>query len=187
MSRTVLHGRCMGGLYPFPSLEQSTTKCVLSAIKPSINQWHEHLGHSSMVVVKRVLDENKLAFSRESTPDAVCDTCQCSKSHQLPFSRSSSMSKAPLELIYSDVWGPTLNSVSKNNYYVSFVEDFSKFTWIFLLKHTSKVFAKSQLFQTHVERLLDRKIVAMHTNWGGEYEKLNSFFTRIGIFHCLIS
>jgi hypothetical protein len=151
MSRTILHGRCMGGLYPFPSLEQSTTKCVFSAINPLINWWHECLGHSSMVVVKRVLDENKLAFSRESTPDAVCDACQCSKSHQLPFSRSSSMSKAFLELIYSYVWGPTLNSVSKNNYYVSFVEDFSKFTWIFLLKHTFEVFAKSQLFQTHVE------------------------------------
>jgi hypothetical protein len=95
------------------------------------------------------------------------------------------MSKAPLELIYSDVWGPTLNSVSKNNYYVSFIEDFSMFTWIFLLKHTSELFAKSQLFQTHVEGLLDSKIVAMHTNWGGEYGKLNSFFTHIGISHCV--
>jgi hypothetical protein len=35
-----------------------------------------------------------------------------------------------------------------------------------------------------VERLLNRKIIAMQTDWGGgEYEKLNSFFTRIGIAH----
>jgi hypothetical protein len=60
--RTPLCGRCRGGLYPFHSLEQSTTKCVLSTIKPSINWWHERLGHPSMVIVQRVLDENKLAF-----------------------------------------------------------------------------------------------------------------------------
>jgi hypothetical protein len=181
--RTLLRDRCRGGIYPFPSLEQSTTKCVLSAIKPSINRWHERLGHPSIVVVQKVLDENKLAFSRESTLGTVCDACQSVKSHQLPFSRSSSVSSAPLELISSNVWGPAPNSVSKYNYYVNFVDDFSKFTWIFLLKHKPKVFAKFQLFQTYVECLLDRKIVAMHTDWGGEYEKLNSFFTCIGIAH----
>jgi hypothetical protein len=32
-----------------------------------------------------------------------------------------------------------------------------------------------------VERLFDRKTIAMQTDWGGEYEKLNSFFTKVGI------
>jgi hypothetical protein len=34
-----------------------------------------------------------------------------------------------------------------------------------------------------VERLFDRKIISMQTNWGGEYEKLNPSFTKIGISH----
>ena len=34
-----------------------------------------------------------------------------------------------------------------------------------------------------VERMFDRKIIAMQTDWGGEYKKLNSFFQRIGISH----
>jgi hypothetical protein len=52
-----------------------------------------------------------------------------------------------------------------------------------LLKHKSEVFEKFHLFQQHVERLLNRKIVSMQTDWGGEYQKLNSFFSRIGITH----
>jgi hypothetical protein len=49
--KVLLHGRCRGGLYPFPSLEQSTTKYVLSTVKPSIMRWHERLGHPSMTIV----------------------------------------------------------------------------------------------------------------------------------------
>jgi hypothetical protein len=33
-----------------------------------------------------------------------------------------------LELVYSDVWGPALESVARYKYYVSFINDFSKFT-----------------------------------------------------------
>jgi transposase len=43
------------------------------------------------------------------------------------------------------------------------------------------VFQKFRDFQLHVERLFDKKILAMQIDWGGEYEKLNSFFQRVGI------
>jgi hypothetical protein len=45
-----------------------------------------------------------------------------------------------------------------------------------LLKKKSDVFQKFQDFQQHGECLFDRKILAMQTDWGGEYQKLNSFF-----------
>jgi len=63
---------------------------------------------------------------------------------------------------------------------VSFIDDFSKFTWVYLLKFKSEVFQK---FQALVERLFDRKILAMQTDCGGEYHKLNSFFAKAGIAH----
>jgi hypothetical protein len=109
----------------------------------------------------------------------VNDVCQQAKSHQLPYPKSSSFLSHPLELIYSDVWGPAPESVGRFKYYVSFIDDFSKFTWIYLLKHKSEVFQK---FQTLVEQLFDHKIITTQIDWGDEYEKLNSF-TRIGISH----
>jgi hypothetical protein len=113
----------------------------------------------------------------------VCDACQQGKSHQLPFPKSVSVSKTPLELVFSDVWGPAPTSAGKHNYYVSFIDDFSKFIWIYLLQHKSEVFQKFYDFEAHVERLFDRKVLAMQTDWGGEYHKLRNFFERIGISH----
>ena len=80
------------------------------------------------------------------------------------------MSRAPLELVFSDVWGPTPTYVGKNNFYVSFIDDYSKFTWIYLLRHKSEAFQRFHDFQNIVERMFDRKIVAMQTDWGGEYQ-----------------
>jgi hypothetical protein len=34
--RVLMHGKCRGGLYPFPSLEQSSSKCLLSVVRPSL-------------------------------------------------------------------------------------------------------------------------------------------------------
>jgi len=81
------------------------------------------------------------------------------------------------------VWGPAPKSVGHYQYYVSFIDDFSKFTWIFLLKNRSDVYQVFLDFQKLVERQFNRKIMTMQTDWGGEYQKLNSFFKQIGIIH----
>jgi hypothetical protein len=54
----------------------------------------------------------------------ICDACQKGKSHQLPYPKSSSVSTTPLELVFSDVWGPAPSSVGHYSYYVSFIDDF---------------------------------------------------------------
>jgi hypothetical protein len=149
-----------------------SNKLCFSAIKPSTEQWHVWLGHPSFKIVGRVLSSNNLPFmSNKNSVSHVCDACQQTKSHQLPFPMSISISKAPLELVFSDVWGPGPSSVGRNNYYVSFIDDFSKFTWVYLLKHKSEVFQKFKDFQ------------ADGAGEGGEYHKLSSFFEHVGITH----
>ena len=45
----------------------------------------------------------------------------------------------------------------EKKYYVSFIDDYSKFTWIYLLKYKSEVFSIFQEFHKLVERQFDRK------------------------------
>ena len=67
--------------------------------------------------------------------------------------------------MFSDVWGPAhQNQLGEKKYYVSFIDDYSKFTWIYLLKYKFEVFHKFQEFRARVERLFDRKILAMQTD-----------------------
>jgi histone deacetylase 1/2 len=85
--------------------------------------------------------------------------------------------------MYSDVWGPAQTSVSGHSYYVSLIDGYSRFTWLYLLKRKNDVFDIFLQFQRHVERLLSRKIKHVQTDWGGEYIKLNQFFSNNGISH----
>lgn len=117
----------------------------------------------------------------------MCDACQQTKSHQLPYPKSTSISTRPLELVFFDVWGPAPDSMGRYKYNVSFIDDFSKFTWIYFLKFKSEVFQKFQEFQNLVERLFDRKIITLQSDWGGEYEKLHSFFTKLGVPHLVLA
>jgi hypothetical protein len=66
---------------------------------------------------------------------------------------------------------------------VSFIDDYSKFTWIYLLHHKSEINKYFLEFHKLVERMLDRKIIVVQSDWGEEYEKLNSFFQSVGITH----
>jgi histone deacetylase 1/2 len=81
------------------------------------------------------------------------------------------------------VWGHAPSSVGKYTYYVSFIDDYSKFFWIYLLKKNSDVFQVFHNYQQLVERQFGTKILALQSDWGGEYEKLNSFFQKVGIEH----
>jgi hypothetical protein len=55
--------------------------------------------------------------------DAICHACQLDKNHRLPFHLSSSVSEDPLDLLFTDVWGPSLElSINGNHYYICFVD-----------------------------------------------------------------
>jgi histone deacetylase 1/2 len=113
----------------------------------------------------------------------VCDACQRAKSHQLPYTASHRVSTMPLELIHSDVWGKAIVSSGGYQYYVSFIDDYSHFCWIYLLKHKSDVEQVFYAFQAHVELLLEAKIKAVQSDWGGEYHRLNAYFKHTGVSH----
>jgi histone deacetylase 1/2 len=148
--KVLLQGRCKGGLYPL-HYTSNPRKQALSAAKPSTSRWHSCLGHPSFEVVHRVISEHNLPCSSEVNKGTVCDSCQQAKSHQLSYTISTSKPSAPLELIFSDVWGPAIDSFSGKRYYVSFIDDYSKFTWIYLLRYKSEVFKYFREFQTLVE------------------------------------
>jgi hypothetical protein len=63
MRNVLLRGSCKGGLYPWPSLEWSSSKCVFMITKPPVVRWHDRLGHPSMVIISRIVQENKLPCS----------------------------------------------------------------------------------------------------------------------------
>jgi hypothetical protein len=143
--RVLHHDKVERGLY----LLKSLNKQALAVTKPSHARWHNHLGHPSLQIIHRVLGQNNLPVSNEPFDTELCGACQQGKAHQLPYPKSSRVSTVPLELVFSDVWGPAPESIDRKKYYVSFIsfiDDFSKFVWIYTLKHKSEVFEKFRDF-----------------------------------------
>ena len=179
--KRVLQGRCEAGLYPIHPSEINATKCAMFTASSSKEQWHRRLGHPSSQVVHSILRLNKIPFCNSHAH--VCNACQMAKSYQLPFPLSNHVSTAPLELIYTDVWGPAIPSVGGYKYYVSFIDDFTKFTWIYFLHAKSDVESTFLRFQKYVELLLNTKIKSVQSDWGGEYHRLHKYFLDHGIIH----
>ena len=95
--KTILKGRCRGGLYPLSSAPLSSGRQAFGATKVSPSRWHSRLGHPSSTIVQHVLRKNKISFSNsELNKESICDACQKGKSHQLPYPNSISVSNAPL-------------------------------------------------------------------------------------------
>ena len=184
--KVLLHGRSHGGLYPIPFRRASSSppsRHALVGAKVTSTQWHQRVGHPTNNVVQAIVRQNNISCVPSNNHVLVCDASQRGKSRQLPYSASARVSTVPLELIHSDVWGPDVSSSSGFKYYVSFINDYSCFCWIYLLKHKYDVEHVFYAFQAHVERLLSSKIKAVQSDWGGEYHKLHHYFQHTGISH----
>ena len=75
------------------------------------------------------------------------------------FPSSESKAKGILEIIHSDVCGPmSSSSLSKYVYYVSFINDFSRKTWIYFMKNEDEVFSKLKEFKSLIKNYIENKI-----------------------------
>jgi hypothetical protein len=94
----LLQGRCVDKLYPLASSSTFSLGHHVHAAKSSSSLWHRYLGYPSSIMVHQVLHANSILFS-ESNKDLVCDACQMTKSHQLTYPRSTSVSTSPLACV----------------------------------------------------------------------------------------
>jgi len=63
------------------------------------------------------------------------------RQRKVAFSTSQHKTKGLVDLIYTDVWGPSpVASIGSARYYVMFIDDFSRRVWVYLLKQKSEVF-----------------------------------------------
>jgi len=67
-----------------------------------------------------------------------CDVCLRAKSHKLPHNTERNRSVRLLELISSDIMGPVYESENKERYIITFIDDFSNFAVIFVIKNHSQ-------------------------------------------------
>jgi transposase InsO family protein len=105
----------------------------------------------------------------------------------LPFFDSTKTSTRPLELVHSNVWTSSVASLSGSKFYVLFVDDYSRFTWLYPILNKSDVYQSFVKFKLLAENLFSTKIQKFQSDNGGEYSSIlfKQFLAQHGILHRL--
>lgn len=109
------------------------------------------------------------------------------KAKTLPFSVSNNVTLEPLEIIHYDLWTSLVTSTIGFKYYVVFIDNFSRFTWVNPLKTKFKTFECSVKIKCLAKNLVSKKIKAFQSYGGGEFlsTQFKSFLAFKGITHCI--
>jgi len=110
-------------------------------------------------------------------PDnTICKSCQFGKQTRTNFLEKEGSASRPLELVHTDVCGPSRKrSPRGEEYFILFIDDFSRMCGIGLMKHKDKAFEKFKSFKALVENESDHKIKCLRSDRGGEFTS-NEFF-----------
>ena len=153
---TVAKGKQEGGLYVLECGNSAFVYVLRNKnLHASFKLWHDRLGHVNhfiFLILLCVLLVNSLRAIR------------------LPFSPDTTRSNVVLGLIHCDIWCPAPTKSNLGfNYYVLFIDEYSRFTWLYPLKLKYDFFDIFLQFQKLVENQYSTKIKIFQSDGGAEF------------------
>ncbi|KAL0326307.1 UNVERIFIED_CONTAM: Retrovirus-related Pol polyprotein from transposon RE1 [Sesamum radiatum] len=134
----------------FPIHLQYMGRTAMKAQEDQSWLWHRRLGHFNFQGLK-ILHQKKMMtdLPQIQAVEGACEACLQGKQHKKPFpSGTSWRAKAVLELIHTDVCGPMRTpSHEQNRYFILFIDDYSRMTWVYFMREKSEVFKGFQEVQ----------------------------------------
>lgn len=180
-------GRREHGLYV---LERGQSALIAALnkkkLRASYELWHHRLGHVNFETISLL---NKLGHVHVTSllpKPLLCGPCQLSKSKRLSFSLNNKRAANALDLIHCDLWGPApVTSPAGFRFYAIFIDDFSRFSWMYPLAAKSDFYVNLVQFLNLVENQFNRKVKTFQSDGGTEFlnNKVKTLFREKGIQH----
>jgi hypothetical protein len=169
-------------------IDELSEESRVSQISMSLQEWHERFSHLNEKDLKNIIRKQKVDGIDIKADEAlpVCETCVKGKQTRNPFTRSVSQSTELLELVHTDVCGPMrVNSLAGSRYFVTFIDDKSRWCEVYFMKKKSEVIEKFKEYKCLVEKKTERKIKTVRSDNGTEYTShyLEDFLKQEGIRH----
>ena len=142
-SLVIEKGDRIGVLYLFPC----NTKYSISVASTETGAalWHHRLGHMSEKGMQ-ILHSRKLLPDLKQVSLEFCENCVYGKHKRVSFLKVGKQKKCEkLELVHTDVWGPTqVLSLGGSRYYVTCIDDATIKNWVCCIRQKSDVFVASK-------------------------------------------
>jgi hypothetical protein len=158
--------------YNFFEFIELDSALLLTHADESSRIWHKRFGHLNFRYMQQ-LRKKILVYALPNIhfSKGVCEGCVLGKHPQEKFDKGNSQrASEPLYLIPNDLMGPfTDPSITKERFFLIFVDDFSRFTWIYFLRKKIEIFQHLKDFKALVEIQSENKIKVVRIDNGGEY------------------
>ena len=188
--RSITIGHAVGKkLYLLNNVRDQAT-FVNNAV-PSSELWHYRLGHLNMAYVEQLIKGDLVSgMKSKSSEFNRCEPCILGKMKRASFpKKSESSTTQPLELVHTDVCGPLeVPSHGGSRYFLSFTDDFSRYTVVYFLRNKSEVLSKLKEYTKMMESSTGSKIKRLNiirSDNGGEYSSndFKRYCHEFGITH----
>jgi len=132
--------------------------------------WHRrisHLHYRALPILSKMLTR---LLDLQVQNEGVRKGCALGKNSRKKFPSNNRRVEGILDIIHSDVCGKmSTTAIGNYLYYSTFIDDYSRMTWIYLLKTKDAVFDKFVEFKASIENITGRKIKLLRSDNGGEY------------------
>jgi transposase InsO family protein len=140
----------------------------------SIADLHSRLNHLPYPAIRQLIRARSVSGIPNLVDDPAtgtfCEDCVNGKVTQAPHTKPATCAERPLHRIFSDVHGPVpVRSRYGNIYWVSFIDDLSRFPAVYFIEKKSEVFDAFQRYKAWAENVTGCYIGALRDNKGGEY------------------
>jgi len=178
-------GKRRDDLYYLVALASTPSTCFARNLIISSNLCHRRLGHLSSNRLQFLAD-NSLKFNFDSSHK--CDVCPLAKQTRQPFPFSSISTSKCFSLIHCDIWGHYKTpSISGAFYFLTITDDFSRFTWVFLMRNKSETQTLLRQFFHYVHTQFNTKVQKHCSDNRAEFLSLKIFFLRkVFFFNTLV-
>lgn len=172
------NGTLVDSLYRF-NLDKSFSESLFNVENQGIKRsasneksallWHKRLGHISKERMTRLIKKELLPPLDFSDLD-VCIECIKGKQTKHITKKPATRSSQLLELIHTDICGPfEAPSWSGEKYFITFIDDYSRYGYTYLLHDKAESVNVLKLFIDEVERQLEKKVKVVRSDRGGEF------------------
>ncbi|GJR06706.1 retrovirus-related pol polyprotein from transposon TNT 1-94 [Tanacetum coccineum] len=134
----------------------------------SSNVWHARLGHVNFNSLRRLIKFNSIPNCHIDSK-YKCETCVEAKLTRTSF-KSVKRTTEPLDMVHTDICDlKSLPTKGGNKYFIMFIDDCTKYCYVYLLKSKDEAIDKFVLYKNEVENQLGKKIKVVRSDRGGEY------------------
>ena len=149
--------------------------------------WHQRFGHLSRNNLRLLRDQKLVSgmdFQSAKESDC-CEGCAYGKQKRASFPKGQATRASEiLEIVHSDVCGPMQeNSLGGSRYFVTFIDDKSRFTAVYFMKTKDQVLEKFKEYEAMVTNMTEKKIKILRSDNGGEYtsKEFSNYLKEKGI------